>query len=71
MMMRLCLYLMVIGMGLVLGGCSSGTQEDEDQKGYFKAMARTVEKTKAIQKEMAQRMVDATGSISRTDNTKK
>jgi len=64
-------YLIVICAGLLLTACGSSKKEDEDPKGYFKTMARTVDKTKAIQKEMAQRMVDATGSLSRTDNTKK
>lgn len=62
-------YLLVISAGLLLAGCGSEKNEPEDRKGYFKSMSRAVNKTKAIQQEMAQRMIDATGSISRTSNT--
>jgi PBP1b-binding outer membrane lipoprotein LpoB len=71
-MKRMHVYLLVISAGLLITGCKSEPkepQEPEDRKGYFKSMSRAVNKTKAIQQEMAQRMVDATGSISRTSNT--
>jgi hypothetical protein len=67
-MKRIHACLLVIGTGLLLAGCGSEKKEPEDKKGYFKSMSRAVNKTKAIQQEMAQRMVDATGSISRTSN---
>jgi hypothetical protein len=70
-MKHCCIYVLVISAGVLFSACGSGDKEKKETTGYYKSMANTVNKTKAIQKEMAQRMVDATGSLSRTDNAKK